>query len=94
MDAIRLSPPRRLKLPVSHRGGTGEISVLDFGDEKRPVDLVFAHANGFNALTYRPCWPPFRAACACGPRTCAVTGPRPCRPSRAGGATGPITATT
>jgi len=53
MDAIRLSPPRRLKLPVSHRGGTGEISVLDFGDEKRPVDLVFAHANGFNALTYR-----------------------------------------
>lgn len=53
MDAIRLSPPRRLSLPVSNRGGAGRMSVLDFGDPKRPVDLVFVHANGFNALTYR-----------------------------------------
>lgn len=53
MDAIRLSPPRRLSLPVSNRGGEGQMSVLDFGDPKRPVDLVFVHANGFNALTYR-----------------------------------------
>lgn len=53
MDAIRLSPPRRLSLPVSNRWGTGQMSVLDFGDPKRPVDLVFVHANGFNALTYR-----------------------------------------
>jgi pimeloyl-ACP methyl ester carboxylesterase len=53
MDAIRLSPPRRLNLPVSNRWGAGQMSVLDFGDAKRPVDLVFVHANGFNALTYR-----------------------------------------
>ncbi|MDP3655513.1 MAG: alpha/beta hydrolase [Brevundimonas sp.] len=53
MDAIRLSPPRRLSLPVSNRWGAGEMRVLDFGDPKRPVDLVFVHANGFNALTYR-----------------------------------------
>ena len=53
MDAIRLSPPRRLSLPVSNRWGEGEMSVLDFGDPKRPVDLIFVHANGFNALTYR-----------------------------------------
>lgn len=53
MDAIRLSPPRRLSLPVSNDRGEGQISVLDFGDPKRPVDLVFVHANGFNALTYR-----------------------------------------
>ena len=53
MDAIRLSPPRRLSVPVAHRWGAGELSVLDFGDPDRPVDLVFAHANGFNALTYR-----------------------------------------
>ena len=53
MDAIRLSPPRRLSLPVSNRWGEGRMSVLDFGDPKRPVDLVFVHANGFNALTYR-----------------------------------------
>ena len=53
MDAIRLSPPRRLSLPVDNRWGAGEMSVLDFGDAKRPVDLVFVHANGFNAMTYR-----------------------------------------
>ena len=53
MDAIRLSPPRRLSLPVSNRWGDGPMSVLDFGDAKRPVDLVFVHANGFNAMTYR-----------------------------------------
>lgn len=53
MDAIRLSPPRRLSLPVENRWGAGAMSVLDFGDPKRPVDLVFVHANGFNAMTYR-----------------------------------------
>jgi pimeloyl-ACP methyl ester carboxylesterase len=53
MDAIRLSPPRRLSLPGSNRGGDGLMHVLDFGDPKRPVDIVFVHANGFNALTYR-----------------------------------------
>jgi pimeloyl-ACP methyl ester carboxylesterase len=53
MDAIRLSPPRRLSLPIDNRWGAGELSVLDFGDPKRPVDLIFVHANGFNAMTYR-----------------------------------------
>ena len=53
MDAIRLSPPRRLRLPIANRWGDGEMAVLDFGDPERPIDLVFAHANGFNALTYR-----------------------------------------
>ena len=53
MDAIRLSPPRRLTLPVTNRWGAGEMNVLDFGDVKRPVDLIFVHANGFNAMTYR-----------------------------------------
>lgn len=53
MDAIRLSPPRRLSLPVANRWGAGDMAVLDFGDPKRPVDLVFIHANGFNAMTYR-----------------------------------------
>lgn len=49
MDAARLTPPRRLMLPSAE----GETAVLDFGDPKRPVDLVFVHANGFNAMTYR-----------------------------------------
>jgi pimeloyl-ACP methyl ester carboxylesterase len=29
------------------------MAVLDFGDPARPVDIVFSHANGFNARTYR-----------------------------------------
>lgn len=45
--------PRRLSVPVDNRWGIGEMAVLDFGDPDRPVDLIFAHANGFNALTYR-----------------------------------------
>jgi len=53
MDAIRLSPPRRLTLPVTNRWGAGDMHVLDFGDARRPVDLIFVHANGFNAMTYR-----------------------------------------
>ena len=53
MDATRLSPPRRFRLPVSNRWGAGELNVLDFGAAERPVDLVFVHANGFNAHTYR-----------------------------------------
>ncbi len=53
MDAALLTPPRRLSVPVSNRWGSGQMSVMDFGDPKRPVDLVFVHANGFNAATYR-----------------------------------------
>jgi len=53
MDAARLSPPRRLTVPIDNRWGGGTMAVLDFGDPKRPVDLIFSHANGFNAVTYR-----------------------------------------
>ncbi len=53
MDAARLSPPRRLTVPIANRWGSGDMAVLDFGDPKRPVDLIFCHANGFNAATYR-----------------------------------------
>lgn len=53
MDAARLTPPRRLTVPISNRWGAGDMAVLDFGEAKRPVDLIFVHANGFNAQTYR-----------------------------------------
>lgn len=33
--------------------GPGEMAFLDFGPADRPVDVVFLHANGFNAYTYR-----------------------------------------
>lgn len=29
------------------------MALLDFGPKDRPVDVVFSHANGFNARTYR-----------------------------------------
>lgn len=42
---------RRLSLPV---GTEGALSVLELGRAEGPVDLIFLHANGFNASTYRP----------------------------------------
>lgn len=40
-------------IAIKSRAGDGQMAALDFGDESRPVDLVFVHANGFNAMTYR-----------------------------------------
>src|SRR5438309_10897027 len=40
---------RRFRLP----GRGGDMAALDFGPEDRPVDIVFSHANGLNARTYR-----------------------------------------
>lgn len=49
MDAALFHEPRRrmIRLP------DGEMAALDFGDAARPVDVLFVHANGFNAATYR-----------------------------------------
>lgn len=44
--------PRRRRLALPGRG-RGEIATLEWGPADRPVDLLFLHANGFNALTYR-----------------------------------------
>jgi pimeloyl-ACP methyl ester carboxylesterase len=33
--------------------GPGELALIDFGDPEQAVQLIFLHANGFNALTYR-----------------------------------------
>jgi len=57
MDAAVFGEPRRrmIRLP------DGEMAALDFGAEARPVDVVFLHANGFNALTYRSILAPLSA---------------------------------
>lgn len=39
---------RRIALP--RRGG--DVAAYDLGPSDRPVDVVFSHANGFNARTY------------------------------------------
>lgn len=62
MDAALLSPPRRLRIPIENRWGAGEMAVLDFGDPARSVDLIFSHANGFNAATYRSLLSPLSAS--------------------------------
>lgn len=62
VDALALSAPRRISVPIDNRWGGGEMAVLDFGDPKRPVDLVFVHANGFNAFTYRTVLQPLSGA--------------------------------
>jgi len=49
MDAALFQEPRRRMIRLRD----GEMAALDFGDAARPVDVVFAHANGFNAMTYR-----------------------------------------
>jgi pimeloyl-ACP methyl ester carboxylesterase len=45
--------PRRRRLPIPGDGAPAELAALEFGDPARPVDVVFMHANGFNAMTYR-----------------------------------------
>lgn len=62
MDAALMSPPRRLSVPINNHWGAGRMSVMDFGDPKRPVDLIFSHANGFNAATYRSLLSPLSAS--------------------------------
>lgn len=62
MDALALSAPRRLEVPIDNRWGAGAMSVLDFGDADRPVDLIFVHANGFNAYAYRSLLQPLAGA--------------------------------
>jgi pimeloyl-ACP methyl ester carboxylesterase len=48
-DLVRVGIDRMIDLP--DRGGS--VHALEFGPTDRPVDLVFVHANGFNAGTYR-----------------------------------------
>lgn len=43
--------PRQRLIDLPGRGGA--MGALDFGDPNRLVDVVFSHANGFNARTYR-----------------------------------------
>jgi pimeloyl-ACP methyl ester carboxylesterase len=62
MDAALQAPPRRLTLAINNRWGAGEMAVMDFGDPNRPVDLIFSHANGFNAATYRSLLSPLSSA--------------------------------
>lgn len=45
--------PRRRTLAINPPHGPAELAAIEFGDPSRPIDVVFLHANGFNAMTYR-----------------------------------------
>ncbi len=51
MNSVTRTAPRGRMIPLSSRGG--EMSALELGPADRPVDVVFSHANGYNAATYR-----------------------------------------
>lgn len=53
MTAARSRSPRECTIPIRTHDGAGEIAALDFGPIDRQVDIVFVHANGFSARTYR-----------------------------------------
>ena len=48
MDARVAGEARRIAAP----GRGGNTQGLEFGPRDRPIDVVFSHANGFNARTY------------------------------------------
>jgi pimeloyl-ACP methyl ester carboxylesterase len=51
MDSALTDAPRSRLIDLPERGGA--MAGLEFGDPSRTVDIVFVHANGFNARTYR-----------------------------------------
>ncbi|WP_226018879.1 alpha/beta fold hydrolase [Novosphingobium sp. FKTRR1] len=51
-QAPQQAPLRRAVIDIGDPSGKG-MAVIAAGDPARPVDVVFAHANGFNAHTYR-----------------------------------------
>jgi pimeloyl-ACP methyl ester carboxylesterase len=45
--------PRTGRVRIAATAGGGETAYLDFGPPSKAVDVVFLHANGFNARAYR-----------------------------------------
>lgn len=58
LDASLIREPMRRTFTLPD----GEMAALDFGDPMRPVDVLFVHANGFNAMTYRQVLQPLSSA--------------------------------
>ncbi|ARU04990.1 hypothetical protein CCO03_10110 [Comamonas serinivorans] len=52
VTALPQTPPRRRHFDLSTPHGNGQIAALEWGPEDGRHDLLFLHANGFNAMTY------------------------------------------
>lgn len=59
MDVAVAREPRAVRINLPSRGG--EMSALEFGPAERPVDILFTHANGFNARAYASILAPLAA---------------------------------
>jgi len=53
LDDTDAYQPRTRRVALEPPAGPGEVAFLDYGPADRPVDVVFLHANGFNAGAYR-----------------------------------------
>lgn len=53
--------PVRRSFDLPGLGPGARLAALEFGDPTRPLDLIFLHANGFNAMTYRDLLGPLSA---------------------------------
>lgn len=59
MDGMGVDEPRVRRFALAGLGG--ETAALEFGAADRPIDILFCHANGFNARTYRSILAPLAA---------------------------------
>jgi pimeloyl-ACP methyl ester carboxylesterase len=53
LDADPDYQPAQRRAALTTPNGAGEMAYLDYGPPERAPDLVFVHANGFNARAYR-----------------------------------------
>jgi pimeloyl-ACP methyl ester carboxylesterase len=61
MDAAVFREPRRRLIAIDSPAGPGEMAALEFGPQDRAIDVIFVHANGFNAQTYNALLAPLAA---------------------------------
>ncbi len=61
-DLAADTEPRLRHVSLAPPAGPGEMAFLDFGPPDRAPDLVFLHANGFNARAYRTILEPLAAS--------------------------------
>jgi pimeloyl-ACP methyl ester carboxylesterase len=60
-DLAADTEPRLRRVALAPPSGPGEMAFLDYGPPERAPDLVFMHANGFNARAYRTILAPLAA---------------------------------
>jgi pimeloyl-ACP methyl ester carboxylesterase len=62
LDASLTYEPAQRRVALQTPNGAGEMAYLDYGPQDRAPDLVFLHANGFNAGAYRTILAPLAAS--------------------------------